>query len=199
MSESETTQVTGQATTDAGVHANAEETLLTAKPAEETTSDADAQAKTDDAKAPEKYEFVMPEGVELDEQGAADFSAIAKELNLPQDKAQKLIDLYATRMQSQAEAHKSTVQAWVNEVKADKDIGGDKLPENLATARKAVEAFGSPALKDVLTQTGLGSHPEFVKLMHRVGKAISEDRFVIGGESGAVNTDIAKSLYPNQA
>lgn len=203
MSTQESTQVTGQDTTDAGVQANAAETLLTDTPAEGTTPPTESQAKTDEAttevKAPESYEFAMPDGVELDEKAVGEFTEIAKELKLPQDQAQKLVDLYAKRVQGQVEAHKTLVEGWATSVKADKDIGGDKLPESLATARKAVDAFGSPELKNLLNTSGLGNHPEFVKLMYRAGKAISEDRFVIGGESGAVNTDIAKSLYPNQA
>ena len=203
MSTPESSQVIGQDTTDAGIQATANDTLLTDTPAADITADAESESNADEAtataEAPEAYEFVMPEGVELDEKAAGEFSEIAKELKLPQEQAQKLIDLYAKRVQGQVDTHRATVEGWATSVKADKEIGGDKLPESLATARKAVEAFGSPQLKDLLNTSGLGNHPEFVKLMFRAGKAISEDRFIVGGESGAVNTDIAKSLYPNQA
>lgn len=202
MSTQESTQVTGQDTTNAGVQAQPTDTLLTDATTEGTTPAVEAEPKAEEAtakvEAPESYEFVMPEGVEIDEQAAGEFSEIAKELKLPQDQAQKLVDLYAKRVQGQLETHKATVESWATAVKADKEIGGDKLPESLSTARKAVETFGTPELKNLLNTTGLGNHPEFVKLMYRAGKAISEDRFVIGGESGAVNTDIARSLYPNQ-
>jgi hypothetical protein len=198
----ESTQVTSQESTDAGVQAATTDTLLTDTPAEGTTAPVESEAKADEAatevQAPESYEFAMPDGVELDEKAAAEFSDIAKELKLPQDQAQKIVDMYAKRVQGQVEAHKTLVEGWASTVKADKEIGGDKLPESLATARKAVDTFGSPELKNLLNTSGLGNHPEFVKLMYRAGKAISEDRFIVGGETGAVNTDIAKSLYPNQ-
>lgn len=193
----------GQDTTDAGVQATTTDTLLTDTPANGASPAVESEAKANEAatavEAPESYEFTMPDGVELDEKAAGEFADIAKQLKLPRDQAQKIVDLYAQRVQSQVESHRATVEAWATSVKADKDIGGDKLPESLATAKKSLETFGTPELKALLNTSGLGNHPEVVKLMYRVGKAISEDRFIVGGESGAVNTDIARALYPQQA
>jgi hypothetical protein len=202
MSTEAITQDAGQETTNAGVDATTTDTLLTDTPAEGTAPAVDAKvedAKPAQAEAPESYEFVMPEGVELDEKSAVEFSEIAKELKLPQEQAQKIVDLYAKRVQGQVDAHRTLVEGWATSVKTDKEIGGDKLPESLAVAKKSLETFGTQELKNLLNTSGLGNHPEVVKLMYRVGKAISEDRFIVGNESGAVNTDIARSLYPNQA
>ena len=202
MSTEAITQDAGQETTNAGVDATTTDTLLTDTPAEGTAPAVDAKvedAKPAQAEAPESYEFVMPEGVELDEKSAVEFSEIAKELKLPQEQAQKIVDLSAKRVQGQVDAHRTLVDGWATSVKTDKEIGGDKLPESLAVAKKSLETFGTQELKNLLTTSGLGNHPEVVKLMYRVGKAISEDRFIVGNESGAVNTDIARSLYPNQA
>ena len=202
MSTEAITQDAGQETTNAGVDATTTDTLLTDTPAEGTAPAVDAKvedAKPAQAEAPESYEFVMPEGVELDEKSAVEFSEIAKELKLPQEQAQKIVDLSAKRVQGQVDAHRTLVEGWATSVKTDKEIGGDKLPESLAVAKKSLETFGTQELKNLLTTSGLGNHPEVVKLMYRVGKAISEDRFIVGNESGAVNTDIARSLYPNQA
>jgi hypothetical protein len=96
----------------------------------------------------------------------------------------------------QAEAHAQLVETWTEQVKTDKEIGGDKLDQNLGIARKAIDTFGSPELKALLNSTGLGNHPEVVKLAFKVGKAISEDRFVTGSPKGA-ETDMAKKLFPN--
>lgn len=202
MSTEAITQDAGQETTNAGVDATTTDTLLTDTPAEGTAPAVDAKVedtKPAQAEAPESYEFVMPEGVELDEKSAVEFSEIAKELKLPQEQAQKIVDLYAKRVQGQVDAHRTLVEGWATSVKTDKEIGGDKLPESLAVAKKSLETFGTQELKNLLNTSGLGNHPEVVKLMYRVGKAISEDRFIVGNESGAVNTDIARSLYPNQA
>ena len=144
------------------------------------------------------YTFEMPEGIDLDKAGVDEFTAIAKELKLPKDAADKLIGLEVKRLQKAQQDHVTLVESWAEQVKVDQEIGGDKLAENLAVARKAVDAFGSPGLKDLLNSTGLGNHPEVVKAFFKAGKAISEDGFVRGApKSPATESDLAKSLFPS--
>jgi hypothetical protein len=167
-----------------------------------TATSTDAGTKTDDTTAttpevPESYDLQMPEGVELDKAAADEFTAIAKELKLDQTAAQKLADIGAKMAQRQVEAHAKLVETWTEQVKTDKDLGGDKLDENLGIARKAIDTFGSPELKELLNSTGLGNHPEVVKLAFKVGKAISEDGFVQGKAPNSVSNDPAKKMFPN--
>ena len=162
--------------------------------------DAQAAAGTKDPKAtesvvPESYDLKMPEGVELDKTAADEFSAIAKELKLDQESAQKFADVGAKMAQRRAEQHATLVQSWVEQVKADKDIGGDKLQENLGIARRGLEVFGSPELRDVLNATGFGNHPEVIRAFYKMGKTVSEDKFVKGSAPGST-TDIAKRMFP---
>ena len=155
--------------------------------------------KTEDAKAPEvpeSYDLKMPDGIELDKAAADEFSAIAKELKLDNTTAQKLADVAAKMQQRQVENHTKLVESWVEKVKTDKDIGGDKLDENLAVARKALEAFGTPELRDVLNSTGFGNHPEIIKAFYKAGKAISEDGIVKGSPKTG-ETDPAKKMFPS--
>lgn len=151
----------------------------------------------DEPKAPEAYEFKMPDGIELDKSAADEFSAIAKEFKLTQDQAQKVAEVGAKMVQRQQEAHQANVQSWIEAVKNDKEIGGEKLNENLAIARKTIESFGTPELKDILNMTGLGNHPEIVKMAYKIGKAISEDGFVRGANSKPSSDDPAKKLFPS--
>lgn len=152
---------------------------------------------TDQPVVPESYDLKMPEGVELDQAAATEFTAIAKELKLDQAAAQKLADIGAKMATRQAAAHAQLVETWTEQVKTDKDIGGDKLEQNLGVARKAIDTFGSPELKALLNSTGLGNHPEVVKLAVKVGKAISEDRLVSGAPKSNTSNDPAKKLFPN--
>ena len=145
---------------------------------------------------PESYAFEMPDGVELDKAAAEEFSAVAKELKLDQATAQKVADVAVKMQQRQAETHQKQVEQWTAQTKADKEIGGEKLDENLAVARKAIDAFGTPELKTLLNGTGLGNHPEIVKAFYKAGKAISEDRFVPGAPKGGAD-DAAKVLFPS--
>ena len=52
--------------------------------------------------------------------------------------------------------HAKLVESWTESVKTDKEIGGDKLAENLSVARKALDTFGTPELRDVLNATASG-------------------------------------------
>jgi hypothetical protein len=130
--------------------------------------------------------------VELDTTAVDRFKAVAGELKLPAESAQKVVDLYADIRKAEAEAFANQVQAWGDEVKADKEIGGDKLAENLAVAKKAVDAFGGDEIRSLLDSTGMGNHPAVVRMMVKIGKAISEDGFVKGAPKSP-----AKSFYDN--
>lgn len=194
---SDETQGTGTPTTTPGEQpppTGAESSPTSTTPPTEATP-----APTTPPADPEvNVEFDLPEGVAFDEQGAAEFKALAKELKLQPDAAKKLADLAASRARAQHEAHATLIESWSEAVKTDKEIGGEKLTENLAVAKRAVDTFGSPALKDLLNQTGLGNHPEVVKAFYKAGKAISEDGFVRGApKAPATESDLAKSLFPS--
>lgn len=148
--------------------------------------------------APEKYEFKPAEGQELDTAALEQFEPIARELNLTNEQAQKMVDLYGTKImpmvqKQQAEAWQKQTEGWAETVKADKEIGGDKLTANLSAAQRALDQFGSPELKEYLNATGLGNHPDLVKTFVKIGKAMSEDGMVTGKESG--QRSAAEVLY----
>ncbi|WP_417647858.1 peptidase [Enterobacter hormaechei] len=138
--------------------------------------------------APEKYQFTAGEGVELDADALKDFEPVARDLNLTNEQAQKLVDAYpkilAGVQQRQAEAWQKQTEGWAETVKADKEIGGDKLTANLSAAQRALDQFGTPELKEYLNATGLGNHPDLVKTFVKIGKAMSEDGMVDGSNQG---------------
>ena len=156
------------------------------------------------AGAPEKYEFTAPEGKTYDPQVLEEFSAAAREANLTQDAAQKLIakmgPALATRQQAQIDA---VHDQWAQASKTDKEFGGEKLQENLAVAKKALSTFATPELRTLLEGTALGNHPEILRMLYRVGKAISEDGFVATSQGPAAVkmgdfASLANALYPKK-
>ncbi len=159
--------------------------------------------KTEDASekpegAPESYEFTAPEGISFDEGVIGTFSEVAKELNLPQNAAQKVLDKMAPVIQSRQMAQIEAVKSqWTEATKTDKVIGGEHLAENLAVAKKALDTFGTPEFNKLLNDSGFGNHPEVIRVFYRAGKAISEDRFVAG--TGGKNTpqSVAQRMYPS--
>lgn len=148
---------------------------------------ADAAKAADTAKAPEKYEaFTLPDGVKVPPENEAKVIAAAKELNLPQEGAQKLMDAAVDMQKTFAanmDAKITAVRAeWESNSRADKEFGGDNFDVNLAIAKTAVNAFGSPAFKALLKDSGVGSHPEFLRTFINIGKSISQDTTVTGGD-----------------
>ncbi len=152
--------------------------------------------------APEAYEFKAPEGREYDADFLTTFAEVAKELDLPQDKAQVVLDKLSEKAQERQSAKLEEAKAqWLADSKKDTEFGGDKLEENLGIAKKALDAFGSDLLKAMLNDSGLGNHPELIRFFFKVGKAISEDTFMGGHREGKGQpktfNDIAALLYGN--
>lgn len=150
--------------------------------------------------APEKYDLKVPDGMTLDEAALAEFDPIARELNLSNEQAQKLADVYSKRMaevaQKQQESWKETTAKWVDDVKADKEIGGQNLDTSVRHAQAALTKFGTPELRAQMDATGMGNHPELVRVFARIGKAMAEDSFVQSSRDGA-QADPAKKMFPS--
>lgn len=135
--------------------------------------------------APENYQFTSPEGATYDSKVIDTFKDLAREQNMTQAAAQKMLDGMSGVMAARQQENLESIRAdWLAQSKADKEFGGDKLAVNLAQAKRALESFGTPELNKMLEDSGLGSHPEMVRLFYRVGKAIGEDGFV-GGKPGS--------------
>jgi len=145
--------------------------------------------KTDEAKpegAPEKYEFTMLEGVELDAGLAERAEPVLRELNLTNDQANKLATLIASERvseaQRQSDAYTQQVKDWGDQAAADPEFGGTAFEKNAPIAQRAIAQFGTPELK-ALMENGLGNHPEMIRFAFRVGKALGEDGGVDGNKA----------------
>lgn len=176
------------------------------KPAASSDKPADKPAdQATDKPAEVVYDFKVPEGVKLEGAVFDELKTTAKELGLSNEQAQKVVDLGVKQAQSfqtqLADAHKTQIAQWAETTQTDKELGGDALGENLAVAKKALDTFGTPELRKLLNESGLGNHPEIVRVFVKAGKAISEDgRLVTGaaGKQSRENTPIENRLYPNQ-
>ena len=176
-----------------------------ADPAATATEPAAAPAEPPAAPpgAPEKYEFKTPDGQGFNDQVLAKFGDTARSLNLPQDAAQKILDEVAPAIRESNLKALTDFYAdigglpdtWQATVEADKELGGPRLAENLAVAKKALD-LGGPGLVNVLAKTGLGNHPEVVRWAFKIGKSLSEEKIVSGGSgSGSAGADAASKLY----
>ncbi len=215
----QTNEGSTQQPVDASTEQSTEATTETQQQAEtvqdqQDSDESSVESKTSESEAPEgapdKYEFnskVADAPDELDPEVLTAFGEVAKDLNLSQDAAQKVLDKVAPVIQArQAQEVEQVRTEWANEAKADQEFGGESLSANLEIAKTSLNAFGTDALKSLLSESGLGNHPEVIRFMYRAGKAISEDSYV--GNSLGANAKgnsmprdfngIANALYSNQ-
>lgn len=166
-----------------------EETQTDEKDSVESTETQEQDEKTllgdsqeENPEAPEKYEFKVPEGMELNEQLVEGISPVLKDIGLSQEQAQKLVDAYAPIVKQQAEAQdKANIEVWTKQVaqwgeETKKELGADYKKE-LSYASKFINQFGGDELRKALDETGFGNHPLLTKALVQAGKVISNDSF----------------------
>jgi hypothetical protein len=149
------------------------ETIVEASKTEET--------KAIQTGAPEKYgDFTVPEGFTPP---IEKFTEFAKANNWTQEQAQSAVDFYtkeiAPQMQTQ---HQQAVEKWTADSK--KEFG----KEGIEAASKALGRFSTPEFKQFLDDSGLGNHPEMVRIFKSISDKISDAGFIDGvsfyGNSG---------------
>lgn len=173
-----------------------------AKAAAKAAAEADPNAVKDDSTAPENYaDFVMPEGVEVDETMLATAMPLFKDMNLSQENAQKLVDLYAGQMSgiatAQQESFSQLIETWQTDAKNDSEIGGEAFEENVAIAQQAINQFGDPDLKQLMDDYGVGNHPAMLRTFVKIGKLLNEDK--PGSSSGGASSkplSRSEQMYP---
>ena len=169
-----------------------------------------AHPSAEGAKPPEfvpltAADYTIPEGfIPLSEELSGEFLGLANELKLPKEGVQKLVDLQAKVMREASERGstqfaelQTTLQ---NEVKADPEIGGDKLAPNLTKIEGLLTRFGDDKVREVFHITNAGNYLPMVRFMAKIADAIGEAGPVGGNPGGGTeNTEDAraKRLYPS--
>lgn len=149
------------------------------------------------------YDLKAADGTPLDAARAEKFVAYAKEHKLSNEQAQAVLnrenDAVSSYQAAVNEQFKQRATAWVEEVKSDKEFGGENFAKNAELVKRVVERFGNENLKKTLNETGLGNYPELFSFVTRIGKAFSEDQLVMPGSQPAGNSidDVALRLYPS--
>lgn len=173
-----------------------------AKPAEAPTAQAAVQAEAakpadptkdptilgKEPEAPVVYDIKLPEGLSKDQfPGMSDFTNILGEHKISAETGQALFDLYAREVQAlpaaiekaQADQWSATQKEWQDAVRADPEIGGNRMETALRQATSVIEQFGGTpeekkALRTALNLTGAGNHPTIIRFLSRVGKGLAE-------------------------
>ncbi len=165
--------------------------------ADKAAAEKAAAEKAKAAGAPEKYaDFTLPDGFEKDDALVAEFTPLAKEANLTQAQAQKIVDLYtkatAAAVQKRANEWEETVTDWRKTAEADATLMTE------IDSAKRVLAFGdeSGELRRFLHDSGIGNFPPLIKFLETLGKKFDEARLVTGDKTGGTGTKtLAERIY----
>lgn len=163
------------------------------KPAEEAPALFDAEKIT------------LPEGMKPDADVLGKFGEIATKHKVSQEAAQEFVNLYHSVAGAQAKQNWDTWQTtqagWVSDVKADGEIGN--LDEVKRTVGRFLDdpAFAGPKTREGFEVTGSGNHPEVIRFIYRMAKALGEGTHVTGNSPVRQVTDrsLAERIYPNLA
>ena len=123
-----------------------------------------------------KFEHVE-EGAQIDDQTLSEFGDVAKELNLSQEAAQKIVSKLEPMLQRSLERNRKT---WADQTRKDPELGGANLQANLNAATRAYKQTTTPEFRALLKAAGLVNHPEFVRHFYHLSKRLSDGAFVTG-------------------
>ena len=179
-----------------------------------------APTETPKSGAPEAFaEYKLPEGYAVDPKIIEDANGVFKELNLNQDQAQRLVDLFAKHnqeiMSKTAEAFTSLRKEWqgqaqtymgtqVKQIKADI---GQALNSAFAKEDGTPDTAKLNGFRSVMDMTGAGDNPFFIEAFHKLCKAAIEGKPVQGNGPGTPGQkapgskppSLAAAIYPNLA
>ena len=140
-----------------------------------------------------------PDGYEFDERytdtNLEDYKNIAHNLGLTQNQANKILYMWSDSNYYQAEQaesrHEEMQAQGVHELQTE---WGKSYNENVELARRAFTNFASSEALELMENTGLGNHPEIVKMFSKIGNLLKEDGIMVGepGVGGALSPAMAQ-------
>lgn len=194
--------------TTATPNSNPPSTVLGSQPDATKAEGTPAEAKPGEVKpaVPEKYDLKLPEGSLLDSAYVEKISSEYKTKGLTNEQAQTVLERESKAVSEYVEAVKPGGQRWVaqesewrSKALIDPEIGGtpEKLQEAANYGNRALTAFFSPEIQEFLRVTGFGSHPELVRGFAKIGRAMGDDKLVVGKQGDATTKSVAQQLYGN--
>lgn len=194
--------------TPTAVPATPVESATPVTPAPEETPATKAAGSEPKTVVPDVYELTLPKDSLLNPARLTEVSEFAKANKLTNEVAQAVLERESANIAAYVDASKKQAEEafvkmqsdWTNELKNDKEYGGDNFAKNAELSKRVVDRFGDDQFKKDLQESGFGNHPGFNRLMAKIGKGMSEDNFVPGGAPPASKErkSTADVFYPNQ-
>lgn len=140
--------------------------------------------------APEAYDFTsaLPEGETLDEAISQKFGEICKGMNLTNEQANQMaaygFEYGKGLIQQMNDMREAQYDKWQEETR--KELGADfeKTMNEYGAGLQHLEKT-SPEIRKLLSETGVGDRIEIVRAISELGRLVSEDGGVGGGNAKA--------------
>ena len=150
------------------------------EPVEKTQTPEPTPEPSEPTLVDEKFEFALPEGVDVDQESLKAFKEFSVDKQLPAETAQTvldyLLDSKVKSERSQKEARDQAVKDNQKIIKDDPELGG----EHYNTVQEAVDRitlkYGGQDFKDQVVNAGLKNDPSFLRFMRNLNVVLSEDR-----------------------
>ena len=166
---------------------------------EEKTEEPTDEPKEETKEPIEYKEFTMPEGIEIEPESMGKFQEWASRNNLSQEAAQEAIDIQTALMRKavtyMAAQRESMIEGWKEDTLKLDDFKGDAGLKNIEASAKALKNIAGDGFMELLDQSGLGNHPEMVKLGLAVHNLTKEDSYVPGGAPTSKPQTLEEALY----
>jgi hypothetical protein len=139
----------------------------------------------------DNYEFDrpdLPDGLDYSEDFEKDFRARAHDLGISQKQAKGLYDWFVPQTIQWSEASRESL------VKAKEELEtqwGDKFEANTKLAHEAFKKYAAPEDYQTMLEgpAPLGNDPRLVRIFHKVGLSMKEDKFVTGKGTASHSID----------
>lgn len=150
--------------------------------------------------------LTLPEGMKADDATLKSYTTLMADDKIsPQERGQKLLDLYADVTKQGREAAttawNNVNKEWSDKTLADPEIGGAKFATTKATIAKAIDSLGpnlAAEVRQALDVTGAGNHPAIVKALHALSVRSVEPGHVAGTPPGtSAKPTVKEAFYPN--
>jgi hypothetical protein len=145
--------------------------------AEETKKEEETASEEEVDSEEAEYEFELPEDSYLSEDYLQELASFAEEKGFSKEQAQEIAvresnlvdDTLEVAMKTYQEDSEKQLQEasekWVEELKSDPEIGGDKAGETAELYKRFAEHYFPENLRNWLAETGLGNNYSLVKAL----------------------------------
>lgn len=134
------------------------------------------------------------------------FRQFAYQLGLNNQQAETIYQAYQQDIAERDQASQQNFEQFeVDNLNALQQEWGDQFNHNLEMARRAFMNFATPEAVQVIEETGMGNHPELLKVFARIGEVLAEDSVlpgtnnsVLGGMNAASAQEQINSLMSDK-